>query len=279
MASRILQKGKTRITQPFSAAHNGVDIGRSHLTGEPVTAHTNGTVAMVQTGQKNNKNARGNASYGNFVKIDHGNGYATLYAHLDTVTVKHGQAVAAGQVIGTMGNTGRSFGMHLHFEVRRHNVRIDPTPYLEAALPDGDIPHVTYRAYTGKKWYAQIVDCHQNGIDGYAGVKGSPLTALAVSVSQGTVTYCAHQISGARWLNQITGYNTNNSRTGYAGNKGKPIDALTICAEGADGYSLRYRVSAVGEDFGPWYQNGAVAGTLGKPIDRVQITFGEDGTA
>ncbi len=272
MASRILQKGKNRITQPFSATHGGVDIGRSHLTGEPVTAHSNGRVVMVQTGQKNSKTARGNASYGNFVKIDHGSGYATLYAHLDTVTVKNGDPVVQGQVIGTMGNTGRSFGMHLHFEVRRNNARIDPKPYLESALPCGDAPHVTYRAFAGK-WYAEITDCHDNGTDGYAGVKGKLMSAMAVAVSHGTVEYRAHQMKDDRWLNLITGYNTANSRTGYAGNKGKAMDALCIRSVGVPGYALKYRVSAVGEDWQPWCANGAVAGTFGKSIDRVQITF------
>ena len=272
MASRILQKGKTRITNPFSGAHRAVDIGRSHLTGEPVTAHSAGTVTMVQTGRKNDKNAVGNNSYGNFVKIDHGNGYATLYAHLATVTVAKGERVEAAQVIGTMGNTGRSFGMHLHFEVRHHNARIDPTPYLEAALPNGDAPHVTYRAYAGK-WWAEILNCHDAGTDGYAGVKGKPLSALAVAVSAGTVIYRAHQLADNRWLNAITGYNTADSRNGYAGNKGKSIDALRIDVQDAFGYTVQYRVSAVGEDWQAWCANGTVAGTVGKPIDRVQITF------
>ncbi len=272
MASRILQKGKTRITQPFSGAHRAVDIGRSHLSGEPITAHSAGTVVMVQQGQKNNKSATGNLSYGNFVKLDHGNGYATLYAHLDAVTVQKGEAVAAGQVIGTMGNTGRSFGMHLHFEVRRHNARIDPTPYLEAPLPGSEAPVITYRAFAGR-WYAEIENCHDAGTSGYAGVKGKRLSALAVRVSHGTVTYRAHQLEVQRWLNDITGYNTADSRAGYAGNKGKPLDALCVIAEGVQGYTLRYRVSAVGEDWQPWCANGEIAGTFGKPIDRVQLTF------
>ena len=131
---------------------------------------------------------------------------------------------------------------------------------------------MTYRAYAGK-WWAEIVNCHDAGTDGYAGVKGKPLSALAVEVSAGTVTYRAHQLADNRWLNAITGYNTADSRNGYAGNKGKSIDALRINVQGAFGYTVQYRVSAVGEDWQAWCANGTVAGTVGKPIDRVQITF------
>ncbi len=271
MASRILQKGKNRITQGFGASHKAVDIGRSHLTGEPITAHSDGKVILLQTGKKNDKNATGNASYGNFVKIDHGNGYATLYAHLASVTVKNGERVTAGQVIGTMGNTGRSFGMHLHFEVRCDNVRIDPTPYLEAPLPNA-VPQVTYRAYAGK-WWAEIVGCHDAGTNGYAGVKGKPMTALAVRLSQGHAAYRVHLVKDDRWLNRITGYDLQNSRTGYAGNKGEPIDLVCIEAEALSGYTVRYRVSTVGGEWLPWCENGEPAGAHGLPIDRIQITL------
>ena len=78
-----------------------MDIGRSHLTGEPVIAHTAGKVVFCQTGHKNNKGAKGNASYGNCVKIDHGHGYSTLYAHLATVTVKNGENARAFLVFET----------------------------------------------------------------------------------------------------------------------------------------------------------------------------------
>ena len=85
MASRVLQKGKNRITQGYKDSHRAVDLGREHITGEPVTAHTAGVVVFCQTGQKNNKGSTGNASYGNCVRIDHGYGVHTLYAHLATV--------------------------------------------------------------------------------------------------------------------------------------------------------------------------------------------------
>ena len=85
---------------------------------------------------QHNQGSSGNASYGNCVKLKHPNGYSTLYAHLSAVTVKQGQSVKKGQQIGNMGNTGNSYGTHLHFEVRNtSDTCMDPTPYLAADLP------------------------------------------------------------------------------------------------------------------------------------------------
>lgn len=270
MASRILQKGVNKITQGFSSGHKAVDIGRTHITGEPITAHTAGKVIFCQTGQKNNKNATGNASYGNCVKIDHGNGYSTLYAHLATVSVKLGDTVEQGQVIGTMGNTGRSFGAHLHFEVRRDNKHIDPTPYLEADLPiEG--AHVTYKAYTSK-WLSEVVDCNDDNANGYAGVQGKAMTALMAKPSVGTLRYRVHLLKEKRWLPWVENYED------YAGNKGKEIDAVQMQLIGADGYEVQYRVSPAANK--GWYgwcadltdkTGDGYAGVFGKAIDCIQI--------
>lgn len=270
MASRVLQKGKNRITQGYSLAHKAVDLGREHLTGEPVIAHTDGKVVFCQTGQKNNKGSKGNASYGNCVRIDHGYGYSTLYAHLATVKVKHGDKVEQGQVIGTMGNTGNSYGMHLHFELRKDGKHIDPTMYLEADLPLPKMPSITYKAYT-KKWLPEVVDCNDKNTDGYAGIAGINMTALMAKPSVGSVKYRVHLLGG-KWLPWVV------DDTDHAGVRGKAIDAVQMQLLDADGYEVQYRVSP--KVNGGWYcwctglsdkTGDGYAGVFGKAIDCVQI--------
>ncbi|WP_461475366.1 M23 family metallopeptidase [Microbacterium sp. HJ5] len=72
--------------------------------------------------------------YGNTVRIDHGDGLVTIYGHMqwDSIRVKVGDPVPAGAALGAEGNTGRSFGCHLHFEVRDNDVRLDPQPFMAA---------------------------------------------------------------------------------------------------------------------------------------------------
>lgn len=70
------------------------------------------------------------AAYGMTVEIDHGNGYRTRYAHNDKVTVRAGDHVSAGQVIGLMGSTGRASAPHVHFEVLKDGSRINPARYV-----------------------------------------------------------------------------------------------------------------------------------------------------
>jgi len=100
----------------YWTGHLAIDIAASE--GSPVWAADAGTVTMAQGGW--------NYGYGNVVMIDHGNGYVTLYAHLSQINVVPCQGVAAGQLIGLAGNTGNSFGAHLHFEVRLNGGFINP---------------------------------------------------------------------------------------------------------------------------------------------------------
>ncbi len=134
--SRVLQTQENRMTRGFGNGHSGVDLGWQTTQTDGILAHSEGTVIFCQTGYGNDQGASGNASYGNCVKIKHPNGYSTLYAHLSAVLVKNGQNVKKGQQIGNMGNTGNSYGSHLHFEVRNtSDTCIDPAPYLSADLP------------------------------------------------------------------------------------------------------------------------------------------------
>lgn len=134
--SRILKTQPNRITCPFGNGHIGVDLGWHTIPNDGILAHSDGVVVFCQTRRVNNPGSTGTASYGNCVMIQHPNGYYTLYAHLSEVDVVNGQAVLKGQQIGKMGNTGNSYGPHLHFEVRTpKDVCIDPAPYIAADLP------------------------------------------------------------------------------------------------------------------------------------------------
>jgi len=98
--------------------HSGIDIGASH--GANVVAADSGTVITSTF----------NSSYGNYIVISHGNGIATLYAHLSSRQVSVGAEVTKGQVIGLIGSTGISTGPHLHFEVHVNGSRVNPLSRL-----------------------------------------------------------------------------------------------------------------------------------------------------
>lgn len=68
--------------------------------------------------------------FGKMVLVESGYGWATLYAHLDTILVREGQRVQQGEVVGSMGRTGRATGVHLHFEIRKNKAPVDPLNYL-----------------------------------------------------------------------------------------------------------------------------------------------------
>jgi murein DD-endopeptidase MepM/ murein hydrolase activator NlpD len=108
------------ITQKYWSGHAAIDIGS--WTGAPVKASDGGYVIEAGRGWS--------SGYGNHVVIDHGNGYSTLYAHLNSIFVSPGENVTKGQQVGTVGNTGNSTGPHLHFEVIYQGVRRNPYSYL-----------------------------------------------------------------------------------------------------------------------------------------------------
>lgn len=150
--SRVLKTKHNLITQKFnSKTHNGIDIVGNGYTADNIIAHSNGVVTSVRVDYK--KTDKSGTSYGNYIKIKHSNGMYTLYAHLKygSVKVKKGDKVTKGQVIGYMGATGRATGAHLHFEVRNNkDVRIDPTPYINAALPSTNWTTGKYKLLVSK---------------------------------------------------------------------------------------------------------------------------------
>jgi hypothetical protein len=80
-----------------------------------------------------------NVGYGKCVRVNHGNGYVTIYAHLSSINVVEGQIVKAGDILGITGNTGNSTGPHLHFEVRLNNSPIDPQPMIDETESEDDV--------------------------------------------------------------------------------------------------------------------------------------------
>lgn len=105
----------------WGRSHTGIDIGAAKNT--PIQAVAAGTVTDVVDDEWG-------GGYGRHLLISHGNGVQTLYGHCNSLNVTVGQQVSQGQVIAFVGNTGRSYGDHLHFEVRVNGVAQDPQNYV-----------------------------------------------------------------------------------------------------------------------------------------------------
>jgi murein DD-endopeptidase MepM/ murein hydrolase activator NlpD len=107
---------------PFNgnkAFHEGLDFTAN--TGTPIRAAADGIVSAAEH----------TPDYGNIVKIEHGSGLETRYAHASKLLVKVGERVVKGQIVAEVGSTGRSTGPHLHYEIRLNNAALDPRKYLK----------------------------------------------------------------------------------------------------------------------------------------------------
>lgn len=121
-------------TDPFykiKKFHEGVDF--SAPKGTDIYSTGDGVVVSAR---------KSNRHYGNTIKIDHGYGYVTVYAHMQDFSVKKGEHVKRGQVIGTVGNTGKSTAPHLHFEVRKNGRPLNPIHYFFNDLTPGEYEEV-----------------------------------------------------------------------------------------------------------------------------------------
>jgi hypothetical protein len=114
-----------------SMRHNGLDMIAP--AGQPVHAAADGVVSNVIKSRK---------GLGNVVEIDHGNGYMTRYAHLADIEVSKGRKVEKGKRIGYVGVSGNSFAPHLHYEVMRDTLVLDPVNYLFASVTPGDYANI-----------------------------------------------------------------------------------------------------------------------------------------
>ncbi|MDX1522435.1 MAG: M23 family metallopeptidase, partial [Anaerolineae bacterium] len=107
------------VTQGYWSAHPGVDIAA--WSGAPVYAADTGHVIFA---------GWDNTGYGYMVVVDHGNGFQSIYAHLEAYYVDSGQDIAKGQEIGAMGTSGNTTGPHLHFELRQGTIQRNPVGFL-----------------------------------------------------------------------------------------------------------------------------------------------------
>ena len=270
--TRVLESGLCIITQDYKDGHGGIDLVRDGYRLDNITAHSDGTVVQViKNVNVNTPNDPTNP--GNMVRIDHGNGFQTRYLHLayGTVNVNVGDRVRRGQIIGYMGNTGNSFGAHLHFEVLKDGNRINPTEYLDKDFPRSNNVNVYYRVRTVKHgWLPEV-----KNLEDYAGWENSPITDIAIKVDRGSIRYRVH-VKGGNWLPYVTGYDINDISNGYAGN-GKVIDAVEVYYYTPDDIrpykKAKYKVNEY-----PWqYDNetdsrqDGYAGAFGVNVTKLQI--------
>ncbi len=120
----VSSKFGKRMLKGKASNHTGIDLAAP--CGTDVVASADGTVILVNIDPRNCSSC----SYGSYVIIEHKNGYRTVYGHLSAVSVKNGQKVNSGEKVGAVGNTGHSYGCHLHFEIRAYEEFVDPLNYI-----------------------------------------------------------------------------------------------------------------------------------------------------
>lgn len=156
IANKVFLGGNHQMTLDYGytysdgSFHKGVDLVAG--TEDKIVAIADGTIINSCNTISGTNKSTGTAGMGNYVIIEHANGYRTRYQHMKkgSVTVKAGDKVKAGQVIGTIGNTGYSFGRHLHFDVSAptkvsgsyysgQRYYVDPKPYLKGSKNLGKV--------------------------------------------------------------------------------------------------------------------------------------------
>jgi len=116
--------GRVTVTAEFgerrgSTRHDGIDLAAP--SGTPVWTTADGRVIVAEREQR----------YGRTVVVDHGGGYRTRYAHLKRIDTRKGRKVRRGDVVGRVGASGNASGPHLHYEVLKNGVPVNPRPYLD----------------------------------------------------------------------------------------------------------------------------------------------------
>ncbi len=184
----VLKKGKHKVTSPFGmrkiwgkqSMHNGIDLVGESSTLDYITAFCDGVVKI----------SKYSVTAGEYVQIDHGNGIYTRYLHMKkgSRTVKAGQKVFKGQVLGYMGATGNVTGAHLHFDINIDGCYVDPAPYLEGTKEfDMSAPNVV------RVWQQAAIDdgfkFSKFGADGKWGSECEAVAKKAVCKKRVTYKY------------------------------------------------------------------------------------------
>ena len=169
--NQVFRDAGWRITSPYGwrndphtgqrRFHRGVDMVRYHQY--PIPTFTGGEVLHAGWGHT----GTGFGNYGNVVALWE-NGHLHIYAHLDSVAVRRGNKINRGQIIGRQGNTGKSAGSHLHYEVRTKRAPlfgfqadVDPGRYLQARLKELEEPAMGkhFKDVPDNAWFANAVNC------------------------------------------------------------------------------------------------------------------------
>ncbi len=261
--SRVLINSEKRITGKYSSSHKAVDLGWNRSEANNVVkAHSKGIIIEIVDGKNNSRGSRGLASYGNYIVIDHGNGYKTRYAHLkkNSLLVNKGDSVAKDTPLAIIGDSGNAYGRHLHFEVYKNNKRINPTPYLTKDLPKV----LTYQAHDKThNWLDNVKITNNPGLNynEYAGWLGYEIDAIRIDNYKCRI----HDMLNNKWSDwQKDNYISSNSL----------IDGIQI--EG-----VNYRVHIKNGKWLSWISkvddtSYGYAGIYGKPIDAFQIRYKKD---
>ncbi len=260
--SRVLKNARNQIVRKYNFfIHKGVDVVKEKNKISEILSHSDGVVFFVGK-EENTFNKK--ESYGNFVILEHENGYFTLYAHLEEIFVTVGEKVMQGDIIGVMGASGTKHS-HLHFEVRNvKNKHINPTKYLDADLPKNkDRTTIRYQAYDNieKKWLPLV-----SGKESYAGVFGNPIGAILLYCNK-NIKYFVYQ--KGQWVLYETNKNEN-QEIHYTNISGFKIES--------DSEVLKYRVHFLNSSWSSWVcsNNKESIFSKGKVIDAIQIKLMEE---
>lgn len=196
----MIFNGRNRVTQPYTysaskkTGHGGIDIvGDDNQT---VHAVASGVVTIVSVW--NGKTKTGTQSYGNLVVVTDNSGKRHYYAHLSSISMSKGQNVNVGDVVGTMGNTGNSFGAHTHYEVRTGSTtatRINPAEFCGVVNAKGTYTENTAQEQTAApttgRVYAHAIGEHivfSTCYKSSTAPVSEHINASAMSRNHGTIT-------------------------------------------------------------------------------------------